>query len=108
VPVAAVAEIVIVSLIVVASSFVRVGLVSVLLVRVSVVARPTKVSVLVGRVNVPVLTMLEITGVVIVGLVAKTIAPEPVVAPDNPDTANHSFVSKSATNVAELYCVAML
>ena len=38
----------------------------VLLVRVSVVARPTKVSVLVGRVKVPVLTILDITGAVIV------------------------------------------
>ena len=59
------------------------------MVSVSVVARATKVSVAVGRVSVPVLTMLEMTGVVIVGLVAKTIAPEPVVAPDNPATANH-------------------
>jgi hypothetical protein len=39
-----------------------VGLVKVLLVRVSVVARPTSVSVEVGRVRVPVLLMLDITG----------------------------------------------
>ena len=39
------------------------------MVRVSVVARPTNVSVLVGNVNVPVLLMLEITGVVKVLLV---------------------------------------
>ena len=43
---------------------VRVGLVNVLLVRVSVVARPTKVSVLVGRVRVPVLEIVAITGLV--------------------------------------------
>ncbi len=36
----------------------------VLLVRVSVVARPTKVSVAVGKVKVPVLEIVEITGVV--------------------------------------------
>ena len=41
----------------------------VLLVRVSVVARPTKVSVLVGRVKVPVLTIVEMTGAVNVLLV---------------------------------------
>ena len=45
-------------------------MVSVLLVRVSVVARPTKVSVLVGSVNVPVLLMLAIIGVVSVLLVS--------------------------------------
>ena len=66
-----------------------VGLVSVLLVNVSVVARPTNVSVDVGNVNVPVLTMLAMTGVVSVGDTCKTTAPDPVVAPDNPDTANH-------------------
>ena len=49
---------------------VKVGLVSVLLVRVSVVALPTNVSVLVGRVNVPVLLMLAITGAVRVLLVS--------------------------------------
>ena len=48
------------------------------MVRVSVVALPTKVSVDVGNVSVPVLTMLAITGVVRVGLVAKTFAPVPV------------------------------
>ena len=36
--------------------------VRVLLVRVSVVSRPTKVSVVVGRVKVPVLTIVPITG----------------------------------------------
>jgi len=36
----------------------------VLLVRVSVVARPTRVSVEIGRVRVPVLTIVEITGLV--------------------------------------------
>ena len=41
-----------------------------LLVSVSVVARPTKVSVLVGRVSVPVLTMVEMTGAVSVLLVS--------------------------------------
>ena len=54
------------------------GLVRVLLVSVSVVALPTKVSVDVGNVSVPVLTILAITGVVRVGLVAKTLAPVPV------------------------------
>ena len=48
---------------------VSVGLVNVLLVKVSVVARPTNVSVLVGSVNVPVLLMLEIIGAVSVLLV---------------------------------------
>jgi hypothetical protein len=57
---------------------VSVGDVSVLFVRVSVVARPTNVSVLVGSVNVPVLLMLEIIGavnvllVIVVVLVAVT------------------------------------
>ena len=44
--------------------------VRVLLVRVSVVARPTTVSVLVGRVSVPVLLMLLMTGAVSVLLVS--------------------------------------
>jgi hypothetical protein len=48
---------------------VNVGLVNVLLVSVSLVARPTKVSVDVGRVNVPVFVMVEITGPVNVLLV---------------------------------------
>lgn len=47
-----------------------VGLVSVLLVSVSVVARPTRVSVLVGNVNVPVLLIELMTGVVSVLLVS--------------------------------------
>ena len=46
---------------------------TVLLVSVSVVARPTNVSVLVGSVNVPVLLMLEITGVVSVLLVSVSV-----------------------------------
>lgn len=54
------------------------GLVSVLFVNVSVVARPTKVSVEVGSVSVPVLTMLEISGVVSVGEVPNTREPVPV------------------------------
>jgi hypothetical protein len=54
------------------------GLVRVLLVSVSVVALPTKVSVDVGNVSVPVLTILAITGVVRVGLVANTKEPVPV------------------------------
>ena len=45
----------------------------VLLVSVSVVARPTNVSVLVGSVNVPVLLMLEIIGVVRVLLVSVSV-----------------------------------
>ena len=52
----------------------------VLLVNVSVVARPTSVSVEVGRVSVPVLTMLLKDGVVNVGLVARTLLPVPVLA----------------------------
>ena len=54
------------------------GVVRVLFVSVSVVARPTKVSVEVGNVSVPVLTILAITGVVRVGLIANTFAPVPV------------------------------
>lgn len=50
----------------------------VLLVRVSVVARPTKVSVAVGKVKVPVLTMVENEGEVREGESANTRAPEPV------------------------------
>ena len=46
------------------TGLVSVGLVKVLLVKVSVVALPTKVSVEVGKVNVPVLTMEPMTGVV--------------------------------------------
>lgn len=53
-------------------------MVSVLLVSVSVVARPTKVSVEVGSVSVPVLTIELITGVTNVGLVANTLEPVPV------------------------------
>ena len=52
---------------------VTVGLVRVLLVSVSVVALPTKVSVLVGSVNVPVLLMLAIIGVVSVLLVRVSV-----------------------------------
>ena len=51
----------------------------VLFVKVSVVALPTSVSVEVGRVKVPVFTMLAITGVVNVGDVSKTTRPLPVV-----------------------------
>ena len=43
----------------------------------SVVALPTNVSVLVGSVNVPVLLMLEITGVVRVLLVSVCVAVTP-------------------------------
>jgi len=50
---------------------------SVLLVRVSVVARPTSVSVLVGKVNVPVLEMVEITGDVNVLLVRVSVVARP-------------------------------
>jgi hypothetical protein len=50
----------------------------VLLVSVSVVALPTKVSVEVGNVNVPVLTIELITGVASVGDVPNTSAPDPV------------------------------
>ena len=48
------------------------GEVKVLFVKVSVVALPTKVSVLVGNVSVPVLTIVEITGDVKVLLVSVT------------------------------------
>ena len=54
-----------------------VGLVSVLFVRVSVVALPTNVSVLVGSVNVPVLLMLEIIGAVNVLFVSVWVAAIP-------------------------------
>ena len=49
-----------------------------MLVSVSVVARPTNVSVDVGSVKVPEFVMLEITGVVSVGDVANTRFPDPV------------------------------
>ena len=48
-------------------------------VRVSVVARPTSVSVEVGKVSVPEFTMLEKFGVVRLGLMLSTLDPEPVV-----------------------------
>jgi hypothetical protein len=54
-----------------------IGRVSVLFVRVSVVALPTNVSVLVGSVNVPVLLMLEIIGVVRVLLVRVSVVALP-------------------------------
>ena len=50
-----------------------VGLVSVLFVRVSVVALPTNVSVLVGSVNAPVLLMVAMIGVVKVLLVKVSV-----------------------------------
>ena len=49
-----------------------------LLVSVSVVARPTSVSVLVGSVRVPVLTMVLKIGADSVGPVPRTLAPDPV------------------------------
>jgi len=49
-----------------------------LLVRVSVVARATRVSVEVGRVSVPVFVMVEMTGLESVGAVARTLLPDPV------------------------------
>ena len=55
-----------------------VGDVSVLFVSVSVVARPTSVSVDVGSVSVPVFVIVEITGAESVGAVANTAAPVPV------------------------------
>ena len=71
---------------------VSVGEVNVLLVSVSVVARPTNVSVVVGSVNVPVLLMLEIIGLVsvlfvsVVVLVAVTTLVG-VMIPDNATVA---------------------
>ena len=59
-----------------------VGAVNVLLVNMSVVALPTRVSVEVGSVRVPVLVIDEITGVIIVGELARTIAPLPVWLPN--------------------------
>jgi hypothetical protein len=56
------------------SGVVKTGLVRVLLVSVSVVALPTRVSVAVGRVTVPVLLIEEITGVVSVLLVRVWVA----------------------------------
>ena len=64
---------------------VRVGDVSVLLVSVSVVALPTKVSVLVGRVNVPVFEIVEIMGDVSVLLVKVSV--EEIVTTFTPSTA---------------------
>lgn len=70
-----------------------------MLVIVSVVSRPTRVSVEVGSVNVPVLLICEITGVVSVGEVPKTNAPEPV----SSVTAAIKFADEGvARNVATL------
>ena len=55
----------------------KIGAVSVLLVNVSVVARPTKVSVDVGSVRTPVLTMVEKIGAVSVLLVNVCVAVVP-------------------------------
>ena len=57
--------------------FVRTGVVSVLFVRVSVVARPTRVSVEVGKVNVPVFTIVAITGAVNVLFVSVSVVALP-------------------------------
>ena len=57
------------------------GEVSVLFVKVSVVALPTKVSVLVGKVSVPVLTIVAITGAVRVLLVKVWVAVVPTNEP---------------------------
>ena len=73
-----------------------------LFVSVSAVARPTSVSVEVGRVSVPVLTMDAITGVVRVGDVASTLLPDPVdvVVPVPPrTTANVPVVIADASRV---------
>jgi len=66
-----------------------------LFVNVSVVARPTNVSVEVGKVNVPVLTIDEITGVVSVGDVAKTSEPEPVSSDITPANSDEVVAEKS-------------
>jgi len=68
---------------------VSVGEVRVLFVNVSVVALPTNVSVLVGSVNVPVLLMLEITGVVRVLFVRVSV---PVKVDSVPVVGNVTFV----------------
>ena len=70
---------------------VRDGLVRVLFVSVSVVARPTKVSVEVGSVRVPVLEIVEMTGLVkvllvrvSVELIVGTFTPSTVILPAAP------------------------
>ena len=60
------------------------GEVRVLLVSVSVVARPTSVSVLVGSVSVPVLTMVPMIGEVSVLLVSVCVFVVPTTAPVAP------------------------
>ena len=57
------------------------GLVSVLLDKVSVVARPTNVSVVVGKVKVPVLTIVPIRGAVRVLLVRVSVAASVTITP---------------------------
>jgi hypothetical protein len=61
-----------------------VGAVSVLFVRVSVVARPTSVSVLVGSVKVPVFVIVPMTGDVSVLLVKVCASVVPTITPDGP------------------------
>ena len=81
------------------------GEVRVLLVRVSVVALPTRVSVEVGKVSVPVLEMLEITGVVRVLLVkvwvsvVPTISPVGTVFPDDSIAVPPEFTRRSCEAV---------
>ena len=66
------------------------------MVRVSVVALPTKVSVLVGSVNVPVLLMLEIIGVVRVLLVKVS---EPAKVARVPVVGKVTFVAPVSVRV---------
>jgi hypothetical protein len=78
---------------------------------VSVVARPTSVSVDVGRVRVPVLTMDAITGVMRVGDVLNTVFPDPVdvVVPVPPrTTANVPDVIVVAAILIELVALEMV
>ena len=76
-----------------------------LLVKVSVVARATSVSVEVGRVSVPVLTIELNEGVVRAGDVERTLEPEPVdvVTPVPPLTTGSTLINWSALLVATMY-----
>jgi hypothetical protein len=78
VPAALVRKLSLVAVVVTTTFSFSLGLVRVLLRRVSVVSLPTKVSVLVGRVRVPVFTIVEMMGDTKVGLVANTRSPVPV------------------------------
>ena len=89
---------------------VMMGLVSVLLVKVSAVLRPTSVSVEVGKVKVPLLTIDPISGAVRVLLVRVSVAPSVTITPDVGKVAVEvtPVPPKDAPKVPELIVLAVV